>query len=145
MIRWLSAIGLTAVLLATLGCGTADTLTPANTRVDLASARSVYAQTDSFVGTFTFINKTLRSIRAEFASSQLFDLAFYDSLGVESFHLNMGAYQRITYLELGPLGARTEPLAFPFYQLPRGTYRVRAWVEGHEDIYSEKTIRIGQG
>jgi len=133
---------LTVFLLATSGCGTIDTLSPYNLRVEIRPSRVEYAQTDSFTGSFRFANRTARNIRAEFGSSQLFDLAFYDSLGAESFHYNMGAYQRVTYLDLGPLGTHTVNLAFPFYGLPRGTYRVHAWVERHEDIYSDVSIQV---
>ena len=124
------------------GCGTIETLTTANLRVEVTSFDKAHAPTDSFRGTFRFINKTLENIRAEFPTSQLYDLAIYDSLGAERFHLNQGSRQAIRYLELGPLGTRTEALRFTFYQLPPGTYRVRAWVAWHEDIYSEITIDV---
>jgi hypothetical protein len=135
-------MGCAVLLLATPGCGTRDALSPSNLRVETRSDRSEYAQTDSFRGSFRFVNKTQHSIRAEFATTQMFDLAFYDSLGVEAFHCSMGAYQRVTYLELGPLGTHTTTLAFPFYDLPRGAYRVRGWVIGHDEIYSDASIEI---
>jgi hypothetical protein len=124
------------------GCGSIETLTPSNLKVEVRSFENTHAPTDSFKGTFKLINKTLENTRAEFLSSQWYDLAFYDSLGVERFHLNQGSQQRTTYLELGPLGTHTEELRFSFYQLSPGTYRVRAWVALHEDIYSETTIEV---
>jgi len=131
----LAAAGLT-------GCGSIETLTPSNLKVEVRSFENTHAPTDSFKGTFKFVNKTLKNIRAEFPTSQWYDLAFYDSLGVERFHLNQGSQQRITYLELGPLGTHTEQLRFTFYQLSPGTYRVRAWVAWHEDVYSETAIEV---
>ena len=124
------------------GCGTIETITTANLKVEVRSFEKLHAPTDSFKGTFRFINKTIENIRAEFPTSQLYDLAIFDSLGAERFHLNQGSRQATTYLELGPLGTRTEALRFTVYQLPPGTYRVRTWVAWHESIYSETAIEV---
>ena len=141
-IRFLVVAGLLFAAAGLTGCGTNDTLTTANLRVEVRSFEKAHAPTDSFKGTFRFINKSLKNVRAEFPTSQLYDLAIYDSLGAERFHLNQGSRQATTYLELGPLGTRTEALRFTFYQLPPGTYRVRTWVAWHESIYSETAIEV---
>jgi hypothetical protein len=134
----------TAMVLTAAGCSTTiRILNPGNLRVEVRSFSTTYSQSDSFTGLFMFTNRSLlNSIHAEFGSSQLYDLVFYDSLGIEQFHYNQGAEQVITYLELAPMGTRTEQLRFRFYSLPPGPYRVHAWVMGHEDIYSETTIEV---
>ena len=142
MLKHLNLLAAVCSLVIVAGCGTADSLSPSNLDVEVRSFTTTHAQTDSFIGTFRFCNKTPKSIRAEFGSSQWFDLVFYDSLGVERFHYNHIAYQILAYLELGPFGTHTDKLAFPFYALPPGVYRVHAWVFGHEDIYSETSIEV---
>jgi hypothetical protein len=139
----------TAAVLAVAGCGTTDRLSPSNLRVEIRPDKSVFAPGDSFKGTFKFINRSMKSIRAEFPTSRLYSIVFYDNQGTRRFSYDPVAYQVLTYLELGPLGTRTDKLKFPFYSyaipegsVPPGTYRVRAWVEYHEDIYSEATIEV---
>ena len=138
-----------AAVLSLSSCGTTETISPANLKVLVRSHKSTYAPGDTFTGSFTFTNKAVRSIRAQFASSLQFSVAFYDSVDALRLSYPAVAYQVLTHLELAPFATRTEHLEFPLAALaippgplPTGTYRVRAWVEGHEDIYSETTIEV---
>ena len=142
-------VAVIAAMLSLSGCGTTDTLSPANLKVLVRSHKSVYSPSDTFTGSFTLTNKSLKSIRAEFGSSLQYNVVFYDSMDALRLSYPAVAYQVLTYLELAPLAARTEHLEFPLAALaippgplPTGDYRVRAWVEDHEDIYSETTMEI---
>jgi hypothetical protein len=131
------------------GC-TTSTLSPANLRVEVRSDRMVYAPGDSLAGSITFVNRTLRYIRAEFNTTGQFHYGLYDSLGGKLFSFGSGAGMMFTYLELPPLGTRTDSFdflltrdAYPSSQpLAPGTYGVRVWVMGREDIFSETTIEV---
>ena len=131
-----------AVLPAVGACDRTDTLTPDRLKVEIRSFRAEYEQGDTFRGSFTITNKTLKSIRAKFPDSRWFDLVLYDSLGNAAFHYNVVAFQIVTYLELDPLDSHTEMLSFPPDTLPVGAYRVHGWVMWHEDIWSETTIQV---
>ncbi len=144
----LSRLLLTAVLVVT-GCGTIDSqaLSPSNLKIEIRSDNSVYAPEDTFSGTFTFINRSRRRIRASFPSWGQYWVDFYDDEGILrlGWSDNVGP-PAVSYLELEPLGTRTDtlriPLAGPPDSLHEGTYRVHAWVDRHEDIYSETTIEV---
>jgi len=136
-----------AVALMVWGCGTEHDLSPANLKLEIRSGRYVYGPWDDFSGTLTFTNKTRRRIDAEFPSLGQYRIDFYDSTGVRQRMVFPGAqYPAVSHLELEPLGTRVETLDFPLScdedTIPLGPYRVRAWVELHEDIYSETTIEV---
>jgi hypothetical protein len=115
-------------------------------RIDIRSGKSVYAPDDDFSGTLTFTNKSLQRIRETFPTSCQYHIAFYDWLGIVRSYYPDVAFQAVTYLVLEPLGMRVDTLSFPISiypdKIPAGIYRVRAWVEGHEEIYSEATICV---
>jgi hypothetical protein len=138
-----------AVVLAA-GCSTIETVSPGNLRVEVVSADTAYASSDTFVGSFTFANRTLRPIRAQFGSDSQSQGALYDGSGNEVLTYRPGGSLVITYLDLPPLGTRTDSVRLPLLRgthpsdsaLAPGTYRFRMWVFGHEDIFSETTFDI---
>ena len=115
-------------------------------RIHIRSGKSVYAPNDDFSGTLTFTNKGLKGIHEMFPTSCQYHIAFYDWLGIVRSYYPDNAFQAVTYLDLEPLGTRVDTLSFPISHypdtIPPGTYRVRAWVEGHEEIHSEMTIGV---
>ena len=136
-----------AVAVLTAACEkTVSTLSPDNLGVEAKSDLPVYAPRDTFSGTLTFTNKTSQRIKAEFPTASLYHVDFYDVDG----NLRRAYFpvrdSVVTYLEMGPLGARVEPLKFLLYSPPEsilaGAYRVHAWVDGHPDIYSEIAIEV---
>jgi hypothetical protein len=139
-----------AVALAAAGCCTIETLSPDNLRVEVRSTETAYAPTDTFIGSLSFTNRTLRPIRAQFGSDSQSQGALYDGSGKEVLTYRPGGSLIITYLDLPPLGTRTDSLRLPLSWgthpsdsvLAPGTYRFRMWVFGHEDIFSETAFDI---
>jgi hypothetical protein len=145
------AVCLLAVTVGTVitGCATSN-LSPANLRVDVGTDHAVYSPGDTLSGSITFVNRTLKHIRAEFNTTGQFWYGLYDSAGGELFSFCNGCGMAFTYLDLPPLGTQTDSFDFlltrdahPSSQpLTPGPYRVRVWVEYHEDIFSETTIEV---
>ena len=129
------------------GCGTTDSLSPANLALEIRADTTVFYPFDPFTGTLTFTNKSRRRIRGEFATMGQYHVDFYDGEGVlrRSYFPN-AQYQRVSFLELEPLTSRTDTLEFTLSDttdtLPPGTYRVLAWIHGHPDINSETSILL---
>ena len=136
----------TVAVLAVACESTIDTLSPDNLGVEIRSDQPVYAPRDDFSGTFTFVNKSGQRMKAEFPTTGLYHVELYDVDGNLRRSHFPGQDSAVTYLELEPFGTRTDTLKFPLYSPPEsllaGPFRVRAWVDGHEDIYSETAIEI---
>ncbi len=129
------------------GCGGADDLSPANLGLDIRADTTVYYPFDPFTGTLTFTNRSRRRIKGEFATMGQYHVDFFDEGGVrQRSYFPNDVYQRVSYLELEPLAARTDTLLFTLSDtndtLPPGAYRVLAWIEGHPDINSETSILL---
>jgi hypothetical protein len=115
-------------------------------RIDIRTGKSVYAPNDDFSGTLAFTNKSLKQIHETFPTSCQYHIAFYDWLGIVRSYYPTVAFEVLTYLELEPLAMRVDTLSFRISynpdMMPPGMYRVRAWVENHEDVFSETTIEV---
>gem|GEM_PF-2658214 len=140
-----------AVLLIMAGCGPISHPSPSDLEMILHSDKPSYESGESFTGTLTFVNKTQRSIDVQFATLGQYHVDVYDSEGVARIRkFDGGTYLAISHLTLDPLASRVDTLDFPLvyyvdtipYPLPLGTYRIRAWIERFEDIYSEQNITI---
>jgi hypothetical protein len=134
------------------GCGPITHPSPGDLELTLNSDKPSYKFGEPFTGTLTFANKTRRSIDVEFRSLGQYHVDVYDSDGVARIEMFPGGtYLAISHLTLAPLASRVDTLEFALvyyvdtipYQLPLGTYRIRAWIEDSEDIYSEANITIG--
>jgi hypothetical protein len=141
-----------AALLVLAGCGPISHPSPTDLELTLNSDKPSYKSGESFKGTLTFANKTRRVIDVEFRSLGQYHVDVYDSDGVVRIEGFPGAgAPAVSHLTLDPLALRVDTLEFPLvyyvdtvpYQLPSGAYRLRAWIDRFEDIYSEENITIG--
>jgi hypothetical protein len=141
-----------AALLLLSGCGPISHPSPGDLELILRSDSPFCKSGESFMGTLTFVNKTRRSIDVEFRTLGQYHVVVRDSEGVARIEkFPGGTYLAISHLTLDPLASRVDTLEFPLvyyvdtipYPLPLGIYRIRAWIEDFEDIYSEKNITIG--
>ena len=133
------------------GCGPISHPSPGNLELTLRSDKTSYKSGESFTGTLMFTNKTRRSIDVEFRSLGQYHVDVYDSDGVARIEMFPGGtYLAVSHLTLDPLASRVDTLEFAlvYYvdtipcQLPLGTYRIRAWIDRFEDIYSEQNVMI---
>jgi hypothetical protein len=144
---------LAVVALAVLaGCGPISHPSPTDLELILSSDKPYYKSGESFTGTLTFVNKTRRVIDVEFRSLGQYHVDVYDSEGVVRIEGFPGAgAPAVSHLTLDPLGMRIDTLEFLLvyyvdtipHALPPGAYRLRAWIDRFEDIYSEENITIG--
>ncbi len=138
-------LGVVFVAWATLSAGCSRGLS-SSLALKLYSNRVIYDLDDYFSGTLTFTNTSAQRIRERFPTGRQYNIAFYDSLGIVRKLFPDIEFPAITYLDLEPFATRVDTLDFPLTDypdtIPLGIYRVRAWVEGHEEIYSEITIGV---
>jgi hypothetical protein len=144
MSRWFAAcLLLVATAVLSAGC---DRALSSSLALELRSNRVIYELDDDFSGTLTFTNRSAQRIRERFRTGRQYNIAFYDSLGIVRNLFPDIEIPAFTYLELEPFATRVDTLDFPLSDypdtIPLGIYRVRAWVEGHEEIYSEITIGV---
>jgi len=130
---------------ATLSAGCSRRLS-SSLALELRSNQVMYELDDDFSGTLTFTNRSAQRIRESFPTGRQYNIAFYDSLGIVRNTFPDIEIPAFTYLELEPFATRVDTLDFPLSDypdtIPLGIYRVRTWVEGHEEIYSEITIGV---
>ena len=134
------------------GCGPITHPSPSDLELTLRSDKTSYKSGESFTGTLMFTNKTRRSIDVEFRTLGQYHINIYDSEGVARIEMFPGGtYLAVSHLTLDPLGTRVDTLEFRLvyyvdtipHPLPPGAYRLRAWIDRFEDIYSEENITIG--
>ena len=135
-----------AVAVAIVGCAPREP-SPSNLRVELRSDKVLYVLPDDFSGTLTYINKSCWKVEKTFGSLGRYHMDFYDSTGTAQLRLFPNhECQALSYLKLGPFETYVDTLRLALHygydSLPVGTFRVRAWVEDHEDIYSETMIEV---
>jgi hypothetical protein len=140
-----------AALLVLAGCGPISHPSPTDLELTLNSDKPSYKSGESFTGTLTFANKTRRPIDVQFATLGQYHIVVYDSEEVARIEMFPGAAApAVSYLTLDPLGMRIDTLEFLLvyyvdtipHALPPGAYRLRAWIDRFEDIYSEESITI---
>jgi hypothetical protein len=151
--RAIACAGMTvAALLVLVGCGPISHPSPTDLELTLNSDKPSYKSGESFTGTLTFVNKTRRPIDVQFATLGQYHVDVYDSEGVARIEGFPGAgAPAVSHLTLDPLGMRVDTLKFLLvyyvdtipHALPPGAYRLHAWIDRFEDIYSEENITIG--
>jgi hypothetical protein len=90
------------VAAALTGCGSVDTLSPANLKIEIRADTNIYYPFDPFTGTLTLTNKSRRKISGEFATLGQYHVDFYSAESVlERSYFPGAKYQMVSYLELG--------------------------------------------
>ena len=144
MRKWISVcLLLTTAAVVSAGC---DRWPSSGLGIELRSSHIAYTTDGDFCGTLTFVNRGVSSIHESFPTSCQYQVVFYDQTGTIRRHYPIVAFQMPTGLYLGPFDSQVEVLRFSISNrpdtTPAGLYRVRAWVEGHEDIYSETIVAV---
>jgi len=138
---------LMAAVLAASSCDKTVPPSPDNLKLEVKSDSATFLYDGNFSGTLTFVNRSWQKIRETFPSLGQYHVGLYDTSGrLRRDHFPNAQYPAVSCFELEPLATRTETLRFSLSVSPDtilyGWYTVRAWIEGHSDIYSETTIYI---
>lgn len=140
-----SRLVMTLAVLPALGCWTTG---PAGLKAELQTARTTFAQGDTFKGTFTIRNIRAFPVRTELRAPPAYELDVYDENDSLVLMFPDVRLDEVTELELGPWGSASYDMGFALCTdpglepLPVGNYRIRARLFYYPEPHDDLTIRV---